>query len=83
VIIEEEDPELPNMLIENLCSNTSIICQQVGNSNLSEVDVIDPRSSEPFSWTDHRGLKQLQIKFFEGAFHELASVRHPIENGTK
>lgn len=27
IIIEEEDSELPNMLVENLCENTSITFQ--------------------------------------------------------
>jgi len=44
IIIEEEDQELPNMLIENLCSNTSVICQQVGNLNPSEIDNVNPQS---------------------------------------
>ena len=43
VIIEEEPEELPEMRIENKCSNISIVFQQAGNQKVEEVDVCDPK----------------------------------------
>ena len=45
VIVEEEPEELPEMRIENKCSNVSIVFQQAGNKKDEEVDVCDPKEA--------------------------------------
>jgi hypothetical protein len=42
VIVEQEDPKLPAMKVENLCDNISIAFQQVGNQIQTEIDICDP-----------------------------------------
>ena len=45
VVVEEEEEELPEMRIENKCSNVSIVFQQAGNQRDEEIDVCDPKES--------------------------------------
>ena len=43
VIVEEEEEELPDLRIENKCSNLSIVFQQSGNKKYEEIDVCLPK----------------------------------------
>ena len=40
------------MRIENKCGNISIAYQQAGNLKVEEVDLLDPKESKAFAWSD-------------------------------
>jgi hypothetical protein len=81
VIVEEEDPDLPTMKIQNR-SNIAIVYQQVGNQQQREIDIVDADSSQAFSWTDHQGLHQLKIEFYNRRkYDEQADLLCPVIDG--
>lgn len=85
VVVEEEEEELPEMRIENKCSNVSIVFQQAGNQRDEEIDVCDPKESQSFAWSNPGGSKTLDIQFFLGGYkfpdeHELSSSDRRDQN---
>ena len=68
MIVEEEEEELPDMRIENKCSNISIVYQQAGNRSGEEVDLCEPKESQAFAWSDPKGRKVLELQLFRGRY---------------
>ena len=71
------------MRIENKCSNVSIVFQQAGNKKDEEVEVCDPKESQAFAWSNPKGLKTLEIQFFNGRyqFPNEQMLQSGINNG--
>jgi hypothetical protein len=68
IIVEEEEPELATMQIDNRCEHYGFVYQQAGNTSRADVDVCDAMTSQAFTWTNPEGKRELLVQIYENNF---------------